>query len=177
MVYKGFISILVTISVLLISHTINGILLPSSVPYNVLHSFGSNKHKQTIYSNEPQYSSSIFDPDNKNKNFVKGVIEILTNTMNRFVVGTKDFIKQAAEVERLKKVKSKYGDEALTYTQFKLLEQSKDDFGKLFRIGITIPISPQIFFYSYLVFPMMAGQSPWVCKCCMMGHVAYIIFT
>ena len=102
---------------------IHGIILPSSVPRNILCNYGASKRQSSIIAVEN--SLSIYDVNNQNKNFFKGVIEILTNTMNRFITGTKDFIQQATEVEKIKKFKAKYGEDSLTYTQFKLLGMLK----------------------------------------------------
>lgn len=143
--------------------------LPSSVPYHILQNAGQKNHKVQLYTPPSSSSNSLltdYDSLSKNRNQKKSsiihtIITILQSTTQRFVDGTTNFIQQTQEAEQIKKIKAKYGESALTYTQFKLLEQSKEDFGKMFRICVTIPISPQIFFYSYLVFPMLSAASPW----------------
>ena len=40
-------------------------------------------------------------------------------------------------------------------------EYAEEDFGKLIRMVITLPFSPEFFFYSYIVFPTFGKGNPW----------------
>ena len=65
------------------------------------------------------------------------------------------------EADRLKKIRKARGSEALTFKEYKFVERAQEDMGKVFRMLITIPFSPEFFFYSYIVFPTMGGGNPW----------------
>jgi hypothetical protein len=85
----------------------------------------------------------------------------IEKTIIKLWKGTQKLVTNFQEAERIKKFKKKHGEKLLTFSQYKFLEQSKDDFSKLFRLGITLPISPSLFFYSYIVFPMISFSNPW----------------
>jgi len=67
-------------------------------------------------------------------------------------------MKKAANIKKLKKLK---GLPALSFTQYQFLQQTKGDITKCFRLLITIPLSPEFFFYSYIVFPLFSSSNPW----------------
>lgn len=89
------------------------------------------------------------------------VTDIISKTVNRLWKGTTTLIDNFREADRLKKLRKKYGDDYLTFSEYKFIERSRDDFNKLFRLGITLPISPQFFLYSYILFPMFTPSNPW----------------
>jgi hypothetical protein len=67
-------------------------------------------------------------------------------------------MKKAANIKKLKRMK---GLDAISFTQYQFLEQSKGDLTKCFRLLVTIPLSPEFFFYSYIVFPLFSSSNPW----------------
>ena len=87
--------------------------------------------------------------------------EIFQKTTQRLIQGTLDLFAEFKEAEEIKKIKRKQGEIALSYTQYNLLNNAKEDFYKLLKVGLTLPLSPQFFFYSYIVFPMMTPTNPW----------------
>ena len=84
----------------------------------------------------------------------------LKKTINRLIDGVKTIPKNMIEAERLKKIKKKGGQEALTFKEYHFLEKAQEDFYKLFKVVAMIPFSPEFFFYSYIVFPAMATSNP-----------------
>ncbi|RYG66491.1 hypothetical protein EON64_09645, partial [archaeon] len=50
---------------------------------------------------------------------------------------------------------------SLSFSDFQFLERMQEDFNKALRIVVTIPLSPEFFFYSYLVFPLFSSNNPW----------------
>jgi hypothetical protein len=93
------------------------------------------------------------------------VVDEFTNAMSQklsfLTNGVTGFIKNYQRAQRLKELKKKKGDHALSFDEFKFLESSNEDLSKCFRLGITLPLSPEFFFYSYIVLPMMNSNNPW----------------
>lgn len=79
-------------------------------------------------------------------------------------LGLKHTILNFKKAQKLKKLRKRKGDTALSFTDFKFLEESKEDMSKSFRLLVTFPFSPEFFFYSYIVFPMMSVDNPWAWK-------------
>eukprot|EP01038_Epipyxis_sp_PR26KG_P014915 gene14915-20064_t len=95
---------------------------------------------------------------NDEKGFTSAISEKLFFVFDGF----RGIITNYLKAEKLKSIRKIEGEEALTFGEFKFLEQSKEDIGKIFRLAITIPFSPEFFFYSYLVMPIMSFPSnPW----------------
>jgi hypothetical protein len=78
--------------------------------------------------------------------------------------GAVDLVSNFKKAEKLKKLRKNKGDEALSFSDFRFLEKAKEDWSKSFKLMITIPFSPEFFFYSYIVFPMMSTDNPWAWK-------------
>ena len=85
----------------------------------------------------------------------------VTQSLDRLYKGARRFPKYFMEVSKLEKLKKTKGSEALTFTEHKLIETWQDDKWKLGRMLITLPFSPEFFFYSYLVFPAIGNGQPW----------------
>jgi hypothetical protein len=85
----------------------------------------------------------------------------LRKTAKRLMEGAKSLPRNYFEADRLKKIRKARGSEALTFKEYKFVERAQEDMGKVFRMLITIPFSPEFFFYSYIVFPTMGGGNPW----------------
>lgn len=64
----------------------------------------------------------------------------------------------------LRKLQKKNGITSLSFTEFKFLEQAKDDLSKCVRLLVTVPLSPEFFMYSNIVFPLFSSHNPWAWK-------------
>jgi hypothetical protein len=93
-------------------------------------------------------------------NKVNDVTAHLQKTVNRLINGLKSIPKNFLEAERLKKIRKSGGNSALTFSEYGFIEKANEDMSKIFRMVITIPFSPEFFFYSYIVFPAMASNNP-----------------
>jgi hypothetical protein len=90
-------------------------------------------------------------------------ISFVRDFAERLINGCKSIPTNYLESERLKKIRKLKGAESLTFTEYKFIERVGDDTSKLFRMLITLPFSPEFFFYSYLVFPIVQQTSnPWI---------------
>ena len=85
----------------------------------------------------------------------------IKQSLDRLYKGARQFPKYFMEVSKLEKLKKLKGSEALTFTEHKLIETWQDDKWKLVRMLVTLPFSPEFFFYSYLVFPAIGNGQPW----------------
>lgn len=90
-----------------------------------------------------------------------GILGNIRRNVVRLIDGTKTLWPNFIKLQKLKKIRKTNGDEAITFAQFKFLEQTKDDLSKIFRLAITFPISPEFFFYSYIAFPLISSGNPW----------------
>lgn len=111
---------------------------------------GSSKSRATTNS------KGIFGKSNK----VTDIAAHFKKTAERLLNGIKSIPKNFLEGERLKKIRKAKGLGALTFSQYNFIERSSEDLSKIFRMVITIPFSPEFFFYSYIVFPAMASTNP-----------------
>ena len=93
-------------------------------------------------------------------NKVEDITAHLQKTVNRIINGVKSIPKNFLEAERLKKLRKAGGNEAITFTEYGFIEKASEDLSKIFRMVVTIPFSPEFFFYSYIVFPAMASSNP-----------------
>ena len=50
---------------------------------------------------------------------------------------------------------------SLSYSDFKYIETSKEDFWKAIRLALTASVSAEFFFYSYLAVPAISPNNPW----------------
>jgi hypothetical protein len=96
----------------------------------------------------------------KKPNLVNDVTAQLQKTVSRMMNGLKSIPKNFLEAERLKKLRKSKGMSALTFSEYGFIVKANDDLSKIFRMIITIPFSPEFFFYSYIVFPAMAPNNP-----------------
>lgn len=94
-------------------------------------------------------------------NKIDDIKNVFSKNINRFIQGGKNLFPNFMTAEKLKRLRKAGGDAAITFTQFKFLDTAKEDFGKCLRLGVTFPLSPEFFFYSYIVFPMMSPSNPW----------------
>jgi hypothetical protein len=75
--------------------------------------------------------------------------------------GITGFIAAFPEAQRLEEIRKKGGDNALSFSDYQFLKRAGSDKWKFLRMLVTIPISPELFFYSYVVFPMISAGNPW----------------
>ena len=80
---------------------------------------------------------------------------------SRLVSGLKSLPLDFQKQRELRTLQKQRGNGALSYSEFKFLERAGDDVGKLLRAGLFCLASPEYFFYSYLVIPMMSSGNPW----------------
>ena len=128
-----------------------------------------------VAARPPQYSGKISAKSVPNKgssnvkqekdtvakpNKVDDIAAHLQKTVNRIINGVKSIPKNFLEADRLKKLRKAGGNEALTFTEYRFIEKASEDLSKIFRMIVTIPFSPEFFFYSYIVFPAMATNNP-----------------
>eukprot|EP01036_Dinobryon_divergens_P037665 gene37665-49323_t len=71
------------------------------------------------------------------------------------------FITAFKQSQRLEDVKKKNGSAALSFSDYQFLKRASSDKWKFLRMLATLPISPELFFYSYVVFPMISAGNPW----------------
>lgn len=107
-------------------------------------------------------------------NKVNDVSAHLQKTVNRILNGIKSIPKNFLEAERLKKIRKSRGNGALTFSEYGFIEKANEDMSKIFRMIITIPFSPEFFFYSYIVFPAMASNNPFAWSS-MSSGIAYFL--
>eukprot|EP00607_Mallomonas_marina_P003629 CAMPEP_0182440606 /NCGR_PEP_ID=MMETSP1167-20130531/87173_1 /TAXON_ID=2988 /ORGANISM="Mallomonas Sp, Strain CCMP3275" /LENGTH=319 /DNA_ID=CAMNT_0024634611 /DNA_START=365 /DNA_END=1324 /DNA_ORIENTATION=- len=63
---------------------------------------------------------------------------------------------------QLRLKRDKYGLSSLSFTEYQILERAWDDLFKLGRMVIAYPLSPEFFFYIYVISPILSGSaSPW----------------
>ena len=82
-------------------------------------------------------------------------------SLQRLVDGVKQAPTQIREVNLLKKRARLEGDDSLSYSEFRLIERSREDFKKCIRIAFTAYLSPELFFYSYVAIPAISTDNPW----------------
>ena len=106
-------------------------------------------------------------------NKVNDVTGHLQKTVNRIINGLKSIPKNFLEAERLKKIRKSGGNSALTFSEYGFIEKANEDMSKIFRMVITIPFSPEFFFYSYIVFPAMASNNPFAWSSMSSGMICF----
>lgn len=86
--------------------------------------------------------------------------------IQRFINGFKNLLKNFKQSKAIKKKKkADNGIASLSYQEYRLLESFNEDMGKLLRIAITIPLSLELFLYSYVLFPVISfNKNPWSWK-------------
>jgi hypothetical protein len=81
------------------------------------------------------------------------------NSLDRLTTGVLGLVPSGMEVLRLKDKLQKDAS-LVSYSELKKIERFSDDMGKMFRLAVTIPLSPELFFYSYIVGPMLSPSNP-----------------
>ena len=105
----------------------------------------------------PSYSAAITPQSGSVENALDGVKASLKRILTGFMTIPSNFQRQ----RRLKTILKQQGSSTISYSDFKFLERVGDDFGKILRAGLFCLVSPEYFFYTYLVIPVMSGGNPW----------------
>ena len=93
---------------------------------------------------------------------VSQVIATVTVSFTRLLNGFKAIPSNLQRQQQLKALRKQKGEEAITYSEFMFLQEAAEDVAKIVRAGLFCAVSPEYFFYSYLVIPMMSSASnPW----------------
>lgn len=87
--------------------------------------------------------------------------ESIKAAFTRLISGLKSLPLDFQKQRELRTLEKQRGSGALSYSDFKFLERAGDDVGKLLRAGLFCLASPEYFFYSYLVIPVMSSGNPW----------------
>ena len=103
--------------------------------------------------------ASIKKDASKKPNLVNDVSAQVQKTFHR-INGVKSIPKNFLEAERLQKLRKSKGVSSLSFSEYGFIVKANEDLSKIFRMVITIPFSPEFFFYSYIVFPAMAPTNP-----------------
>ena len=112
----------------------------------------------------------------KKPNLMNDVSAQLQKTVYRMINGVKSIPKNFLEAERLKKLRKLKGVSALSFSEYGFIVKANDDLAKIFRMVITIPFSPEFFFYSYIVFPAMAPTNPFAWSSMSSGKRTHILW-
>lgn len=87
-------------------------------------------------------------------------VKHLVHSFKRISHGVTSFIPQGMEARKIRERFKKGGPTEVSFLDWKKIEQFSEDVAKAFRVAIFIPLSPELFFYSYLVSPILAGSNP-----------------
>eukprot|EP01041_Mallomonas_annulata_P007480 gene7480-15317_t len=98
------------------------------------------------------------------KESTKGPVSVVTDTIGRFRHGVLDMIQNVKDANRIRQKKNVDGLASLKHSEFLKLERTWDDMMKLGRMAISYPLSPEFFFYVYIVNPILSSSSPWAWK-------------
>jgi len=86
----------------------------------------------------------------------------LKKSVDRVKNGLFKFIPAMTKGNQLRLKRDKYGLSSLSFTEYQILERAWDDLFKLGRMVIAYPLSPEFFFYIYVISPILSGSaSPW----------------
>lgn len=95
----------------------------------------------------------------KGKTKFDDTVSYLSISIRRLSRGISSIFPHAIELQRLRK-KLKHDLISMSYFEFKRMETYAEDLSKVFRLAITIPLSPELFFYSYFVSPLLSPSNP-----------------
>lgn len=102
---------------------------------------------------DPSLSSSSHRDDN--------FLTHLQKNLRIVYRGSTTCLSDFMRANKIKQRSKKLGLPSISFTDYNFLERSKADISKCFRLLITIPLSPEFFFYSYMIFPILSANNPW----------------
>lgn len=86
---------------------------------------------------------------------------LVTRSMKILGVGTSGLLTAYKKAQKLEQIRKKNGSTALSYSEFQFLKKATSDKWKIVRVLLTAPLSPELCFYSYIVFPVISAGNPW----------------
>ncbi len=89
------------------------------------------------------------------------IINGFLDTGKRFIDGFSGLPKQFGTYIAMKRRIKDDGMESLSYSDFKFMERTGDDFLKCIRITLLGCLSPELVAYSYVIIPAISSQNPW----------------
>lgn len=135
----------------------NVAIIPQSFPFSMaLPTYLRRMPTKVVTLNDNPSLLTFFSMDEKDE----GIAYATKKNFHILSSGMLNFVKNMREMLRLKQLEKK-GIANLSYSEYKFLKLCKEDFGKSFRLLMSLPFSPQYFFYSYLIMPLMSYNNPW----------------
>jgi len=108
----------------------------------------------------PSYSATIA-PQSGTSDTANKALDGVKASLRRILTGFMTIPSNFQRQRRLKTILKQRGSTTISYPDFKFLELVGEDFGKILRAGLFCLVSPEYFFYTYLVIPVMSGGNPW----------------
>jgi len=141
--------------VLCVIFVANGVKLPSRLP-------GTPRSLSAgLAAGSAVLASNSRDKSGPGQGGVDKVVDTVKASLIRVLAGLQSIPATFQKQQRLKNLRKQRGDAALSFADFKFLERAGDDVGKLLRAGLFCVVSPEYFFYTYLVIPVMSGKNAW----------------
>lgn len=136
---------------------LNAAIIPRSFPLSIV--LPKHFHRvsaKVVSRNDNPSLLTFFSMDEKDE----GIGYATKKNFHILSSGMLNLVKNLREMLRLKQLEKK-GISNLSYTEYRFLKLCKQDFGKSLRLFMALPFSPQYFFYSYLIMPLMSYNNPW----------------
>jgi hypothetical protein len=140
---------------LILSQVVVVSLLLTAVAVNAGAQVGSTTRLSPFRDNSSEPQTPSNDPgffSNFKKNF-----QILLH-------GPQNTISDMKSSWNIHKKKEKGGLSALTYTDMRSLSRTKSDVLKCLRLFVSIPMAPELFMYTKVMFPLLSTHNPWAWK-------------
>lgn len=93
------------------------------------------------------------------KSRLKDSYAYLTFTLKRVFHGFTSIIPTGLKVMEIRKA-YREDPKNISYMDWRKIQIFSEDLTKIIRLAITIPFSPELFFYSYIVAPMLSSTNP-----------------
>lgn len=103
--------------------------------------------------------STVTNAAPKQKSRFEEITQQLSASINRIITGVTTIIPNGMEAMKIRQLVKKE-PQGVSFLEWKKVEQFSEDVSKVMRLAITIPLSPELFFYSYLVAPMFSPTNP-----------------
>jgi hypothetical protein len=109
----------------------------------------------------PSYISSGNSSAAKIKKGQDGLFSNVRKNLDLLGRGSTGLASNLQKSISLWKLQKEKGLTSLTFADYQFREQAKADLQKTLKLAVTASLSPQYFFYSYLVFPLLTSNNPW----------------
>jgi hypothetical protein len=113
----------------------------------------AGKHMPTAVTRHQVIASS------SQKSKAEEIFGQITVSFKRLAVGVTSVVPNGLRVIEIRKA-YKNDPTSVSYFDWKKIGVFFEDLSKIVRLGVTIPISPELFVYSYVIAPMMAPSNP-----------------